>query len=326
MIIILVCFLSDTAFAQDQSRFRDIKNAVFLQPYETLPNYKVSKKKFGSKGDNENNNLLAAARRTLSSRADLLDFPHGQKLFNANGICFAGVWSIDSPSIYTGQFEQGSQSLVIARASVALSGTRRGDKRAFGFALKLFPGMNEERATETINVFVMHSLSGTRARHILGLSLDNAPTLGSLPPLTQLGTVLRMQSDLERADAEAGAKPPQVAFRPITALAVGEEGVTPVSPHWLRLVASEEMPRINEDDFRDELRVENYPNNTLIYRIDVASDQPPSDSKGEEANKKISKKQAQWQTIGRLILDESITSEVCDKRLHFPHPSINTAE
>lgn len=321
LIIILVTGLSNTAFAQEQSRFIDIKNAVFTQPYETLPQYKVSKKKFGSKGDNDKNHLLAAARRTLSSRADLLDFPHGQKLFNANGICFSGVWSIDASSPYTGQFKQGSQSLVIARASVALSGTKRGDKRAFGFALKLFPGMDEEQATETINVFVMHSLSGTRARHVLGLRLDNAPSLGSLPSLTQLGTVLRMQSDLERADAEAGAKPPQVAFRPVTELAVGDEGVTPVSPRWLRLVASDEMPRIDEDDFRDELRVENYPNNTLVYRIDVASPRAPAANEGEDTTKKISKKKAQWQTIGRLILNESITSEVCDRQLHFPHPS-----
>lgn len=321
IVVVLISALSATASARELSSFNEIKSAVFATPYEALPQYKVTKKKFGAKGDRENNHLLAAARRTLSSTADLLEFPHGQKLFNANGICFAGVWSIDSPSPYTGQFSTGTHSLVIARASVALSGTKQRDRRAFGFALKLFPGINEEQASATKNVFVMHSLGGTRAKHVLNLALDNEPSLGSIPSLGKLGTVLRMQSDLERADAEAGANPPQAAFRPISALAVDDASPSTVLPRWLRLVASEEMPRVDENDFRDELRVENYPNNTLIYRIDVASNQPPNGVDGKETGKKISKKKADWQTIGELRLNESITSPACDQTLHFAHPT-----
>jgi len=68
--------------------------------------------------------------------------------------------------------------------------------------------------------------------------------------------------------------------------------------------------RADQNDFRDELRVENYPDKQIVYAIEVA----------EPLNQKNRKRDASWQTIGQLVLNESVTSDACDTRLHFTHP------
>ena len=161
---------------------------VFTESYANLPNYLVDRSLFGDSGTNpETNYLLAAAHRTLTSRKDFYEFPQGQKLLQANGICFAGKWIIDRPSPFTGQFSYPTESLVMARASVLLSGTKQKDKRGFGFALKIIKGPDPNKVVPTLNAFVMHSMAGTRSQYVLDLVLDNEPPLGSLPPFGQPG-------------------------------------------------------------------------------------------------------------------------------------------
>jgi hypothetical protein len=305
LMVILLSYQS-TAIAYQGSRYNDLKQQIFEVPYATLPLYQVSKKLFGKSGDHSDNHLLAAARRTLTSKEDLLAFPQRQKLLQANGICFAGQWVIDKPSAYSGQFQYLTQTPVIARASVALSGTLHTDIRAFGFALKLFP--EPEKTASTLNVFVINSMGGARSRYALDYIMDNAPPLGSLPSFMQLTTAYRLLQDLKRADKMMGSKDPDVSFRPITHLAAYGQPVEVISPTWLRLTAAEDLIRMDKSDFREELRVEHYPQQTLIWNISVAS------HNGEN------KKRARWQTIGKLILTESITSKSCDQQLHFSHP------
>lgn len=286
-----------------------IKNALFAQPYDELPQYKVSAKLFGKSGDRPDNRLFAAAKRTLTNPDDWIDFPHGQKLFNANGICFVGEWHIDSPSIYTGLFANGARSPVIARASVALSGTKQKHKRAFGIAIKLFPAGTQQ----TLNVFTMNSLAGVRAQHVLDLPLDNQPALGGLPPISKISTLLRINRDLQRADRISSKTKANVAYRPINLLAEVAVNSTPTSPTWLRLTALN-SERVDAKDFRDELRVEQYSSGKLEYKIEVAS--------GEVGNKAS----AQWQSLGSLTLSQSVTSAACDKNLHFAHPTLSSGE
>jgi hypothetical protein len=295
--------------AYSGSSFTDIESIVFNQAYPSLPQYQVNKRFFGDAGKPAENHLAQAARRSLTLEDDIHEFPQGQKLLQANGICFAGKWIIEQSSAYTGQFRFPVNSLVIARASVSLGGTRQKDKRAFGMALKIFPVENPDETVRTLNAFVMHSMSGTRTRHVLDLVLDNEPPLGGLPPLSQIATALRLQKDLEKADEAISEGDPDIGFRPVEHLAVDQDSET-VAPRWLRLKAPENMPRIDKDDFRDELRVEHYPGNELVWLIDVAADT----GRG--------KKQAEWLTIGKLVFNRSITSPACDQRLHFKHPPL----
>lgn len=327
-------FLVPHAFAYDGSSFNSVKNKVFQTPYDFLPHYKIQKKAFGRKGKNEKNAVYQAAKRTLSVAEDFLAFPGGQKLFQANGICFAGSWVIDKPSAYTGLFQYLTHSRVIARASVALDGTTQSDKRAFGMALKLFPEENADTKSPTYNVFVMNTMAGVVNKHVLDLPMDNEPARGGLPPFAKLAVAYRILKDFKAADKSLSSTNPQVGFRPVTHLAeyksiqsavVSDQGlqknvVEParvvVSPRWLRLTPEAGAPRIDQDDFRDELDLENYPNQTLSWSIDVAN------ATDQDAGTKNKKSKAQWETIGKLTFNESVTSAVCDQQLHFAHPKL----
>ncbi len=298
------------ARAYDGNSYDSIKQAVFQNPYAELSYYKVEKSLFGMSGRGEDNNLLQAAKRTLNNNEDLLEFPHGQKLLQANGICFAGVWIIDTESPYSGQFSNPTRALIIARASVTLSGTRQADKRAFGLALKLFATQDANATVPTLNAFVMHSMGGTRTKHVLDLAVDNEPALGSLPSFSHLGAAYRLLRDLETADKLISKTKPDVNYRPVTHWAADAARGSVAAPRWLRLRAPAELPRVDKADFRDELRVQHYPQKKLIWLIEVADDK-----NGKKSN-------AEWLTIGRLEFTESITSPACDQRLHFAHPRL----
>lgn len=300
----------ESALAYDGSSYNTIRQAVFKNPYANLPHYKVESKLFGKSGRSKDNHLLQAAKRTLTSKEDLLDFPRGQKLLQANGICFAGDWIIDTDSPYSGQFSNPTHGLVIARASVTLSGTEQADKRAFGLALKLFPTHDVGAVVPTLNAFVMHSMGGTRTKHVLDLVLDNEPPLGALPSFSHLGAAYRLLRDLETADKTISKAEADVNYRPVNHWADYRAKDNVVTPRWLRLRAPAELPRVDKKDFRDELRVENYPQQKLVWLIEVAG----------EGNGK--KSDADWLTIGRLVFGESITSPACDRQLHFAHPTL----
>ena len=308
--LILLAVLAANTTAYEGSSFSHIRDVVFTDPYSRLPQYRIDKQLFGRSGDHADNRVLRAARRTLTVRDDLFDFPGERKLFQANGICFAGEWQIEGQSPYTGQFRQGTRTPVVVRASVALDGTKQRHKRAFAMAIKLFPDA-EDRDTrvQTLNLFVMHSFAGVRVDHVLDLELDNAPDLGSLPSIWQLGTVLRLRGDLERADREVSPEGPDVTFRPVDHLAA--HGATQVvSPTWVRLRAPDSLPRVDAADFRDELRTANYPHSRLIWAIETAQ------------GKRGGKKDARWTPLGSLVLTESVVSPACDRRLHFAHPRL----
>lgn len=285
------------------SSFDRIREIVFSDPYPVRPTYRVNKQHFGPSGKHPDNRVYAAGLRTLSSREDLLEFEGGQKLFQANGICFAGEWIIDKPSGYAGLLAKGTRVPVIARASVALDGTLRQHKRAFGMALKLFPTADRAATVETVNAFVMHSLGGVRTDQVLDLALDNAPTLGSLPPFGQWGTARRLQRDFERADEVASGRA-NVGFRPVWQLAGGQ------GPRWLRLTVADGTPRVEADDFRDELSLAHYPEGALRWTIAIADG-----AEGEKYD-------ARWRNVGELRVGESVVSASCDQRLHFAHPRL----
>ena len=98
---VLLFFLSSSelSFAKNNSsKFQHVKDVVFKEACTSRPNYKVSTKLFGPRGNNPENKLLQAAKRSLNEPRDLIRFPAKQKLFNANGICFNGCLLYTSPS------------------------------------------------------------------------------------------------------------------------------------------------------------------------------------------------------------------------------------
>ncbi|WP_269916913.1 hypothetical protein [Alteromonas sp. PRIM-21] len=329
------------------SAFEEAKSLVFSDPYSSLPQYEVSRKHFDINGENV---LLKHAQRTLSSNANFIELDTKHKLLQANGICFAGIWKMSQNRPYSGLFQAGIEVPIIVRASVSLSGTKQRDKRAFGIAIKLFPYAH---SSLTENIFLMHSLGGTKTKHVANLPMTNEPALGELPPFSQLLTAYRLESDLEKADKAFSGKKANARFRPVSHLAAvkagdansrlaghTEESTPKLSismptaskeieikpeleikseadtqaeirgPHWLRAALRSDTPLVDKDDFRDELSLQHYPNQTLSWVLSAANFNDAGIDK------------AHWQEIGEIILTESVVSLTCDTKLHFNHPAI----
>ena len=290
---------------------------VFSDPYPFPPQYEVSRDLF-DKG--RENILLKHAKRTLSSNADFVELETKQKLLQANGICFAGIWRIANDSPYSGLYASSTNIPVIVRASVSLSGTKQKDKRAFGMAIKLFPGSHAD-GISTENLFVMHSLGGTKTKQVLRLAMTNEPALGELPPFSQLLTAYRLESDLEQADQLFSKDSANARFRPVSHIGKVDVRNAPVNtqkaekrsfyaPRWLKLIPSPDTVYVDKDDFREELNVFHYPNHEIKWEIHAANE----NEAGVDS--------ALWQHIGTLTVTASVVSLTCDTRLHFNHPAI----
>jgi len=86
---------------------------------------------------------------------------------------------------------------------------------------------------------------------------------------------------------------------------LGEENNTAViTPKWMKIMAQEGEGVFGVEDFREEFFLEQ--NQTISFTISVSSVEIQG--------------QKQWQEIGTITFDNSITSYSCDHRLHFHHP------
>ncbi|MGR8947730.1 MAG: hypothetical protein ACU84Q_06755 [Gammaproteobacteria bacterium] len=305
LILLLICLTYSVNVIGDAPDFEAVRQMVFSDPAAELPHYEVSKEKFGPSEDGASNQLLKDAQRTLENSADFVTFGHEQKLFQPNGICFSGRWHIDKASKFTGLFSHGTDVPAIVRISVMLSGTTRADKRAVGMAIKLFaPGQ-----AQTANILVMESMGGRHLQHISDAVLDNHPTLGSIPGIADLKLLLRIRKDLNRALTHTGSSGVKIRYLPLQHVAATniEQGRELLAPYWIRLHVAAGTPKIDADDFREELTLHHYPNGVLSYVISVAPDNGGS------------KRKADWKEIGKLELTDSVISKACDTRLHFKH-------
>jgi hypothetical protein len=173
------------------SRFRDVKAAIFANPYQPvwgapdappLPYYKTTNTSVyaGSFPGGSPPQFRLASIRALDSPADLRWGEDGKgfrRLVRPTGVCVTGVWAITADNPYSGYFQPGSQGLVIARISAGVTRTLRGRRRSYGIALKLYPTMddNHEQLLHTANVFLVDDLGGTTASHLSEVELTNAP-------------------------------------------------------------------------------------------------------------------------------------------------------
>lgn len=276
-----------------KTSFNEVWNQIKSDPLMVLPQNKVSFFKLYSDGEDR---ISKDATRTLNNRADILK-PF-EKLAHPNGICLKGIWEIDSQNIYSGYFKKGSKALIIARASTAMSNTKSGNTRAFGFAGKLFGTMNpdEQNTVPSANFFLIDDLGGTDALHYTDVVLTNEPPVSfTYEALKNILYAIKVSSAFSNADKHPG-------IRQVYEIAELRESQNIISPKWMKIEASDNK-RVDKEDFRDELKIKE--GNELVFNISVAN--------------KIIDEKKQWQKIGTIKLDSSIVSNSCDHRLHFHH-------
>lgn len=289
-----VGFLTASAPVQAAASFADVWAATQEGPYADLPQWQTRLSKFFSAGVDM---LAASASRTLDDETDNL--PPFQKLVHPIGICFAGTWTITESSPYTGYFANGSHGQIIVRASEAMGNPEPSSWRSFGFAGKIFPtaDANDTTAYKTANFFTVDDLGGADAASFLDDPKSNKPaTSFHLSTLAIFPTLTHIAKTFASADSNPGIR----QVYEISELGLADPS-TAVTPHLFQVV-SETSERNGADDFRDELRLANYPNG-LTFGIYVAED----DGQG-------------WSRLGTIQLDREALSSGCDHRLHFHHP------
>jgi hypothetical protein len=275
--------------AEGESSFQEVWSTVTSDPYE-LPHNQVTLRSFFGFLKNY---LKEAATRTIRDRSDLL--PRFTKLVHPNGICLAGTWSITEDSPYTGYFAKGSEGLIIARASVALSDTVAGKYRAFGFAGKLFPSRDplHHGASPTANFFVVDDLGGTLARHYTDVAMTNQPQA------TLRASLLAIGAATARAFKSADRNPNIRQVYEVAELGMENPSLSH-TPAWFQIQAAPGRS-IDADDFRDELRLARHGGK---LRFDIA----------------VGPTRERLTRIGHIDFTEDVVSDSCDHRLHFHHP------
>jgi hypothetical protein len=296
--------LAGAETAYEGSLFRDVWGQVSSDPYAALPQQEVKVSKFftGLK-----DLMLENSKRTLSDQSDVL--PYFEKLLHPNGICMKAAWTITELSPYTGAFRQGTKNMMIVRASTALTNTKSNQNRAFGIAGKIFPTSDEfhDNPVKTANFFTIENLGGTRKKYFMD-SVNTNDIIQISPSFTAFMKGLEGLVVVRDFPLAEGSNLQTALIRelyPISELGLkaGEKAVTPI---WMKIEAAEGMPRVDEDDFRDEVNLANYPQG-LRFSISVAS-------QGSRFGDKA------WQKIGHIEVQETVVSDSCDHRLHFAHP------
>ncbi len=282
------------------STFREVRDQVFSDPYKTLPSYTIT---LGSLYSGLNNALLVACRRALRNEHDIVD--HFQRLVHPVGVALTGKWEITEDSPYTGMFTRGTKALIVTRCSVLLYKTLQGQFRGFAFAGKLFPTLNPDQRVKTVDFFTIDVLAGTKARHFTGVELSNHPPFGmNVDVLKLFWVVAATFASFIRANWNP-------VMRPLYRL--GEYGVKDVkkavTPKWMMIKGWGGSGMVDTPDFRNELRVENYKDGRLIFEIFTADKELPTGGRD-------------YKRLGKITLEESVTSDSCDHRLKFRHPQL----
>ena len=279
------------------NQFQSTWKQVASDSVNKLPQDRVSYRKLFSEGKDL---ITRNSQRTLESHANIL--PSFNKLAHPNGICFKGVWNIHTENKYSGYFKKNSKALIIVRASSAMSNTRRGEIRSFGFAGKIFPTINPFLKTKenTANFFLIDDLGGTRAEHYTDVVLSNEPSISKNSEVFKnLLYVAKIASAFSKAD-----KNPKI--RQVYEISQLGESNNIATPRWMKVEAIKGQT-VDALDFRDELRINS---KKLVFNILVASNKIKSEKN--------------WMKIGIISLDTSVVSTSCDHRLHFHHPKWRT--
>jgi hypothetical protein len=280
------------------STFREVRDAVFSDPYDVLPTYKIT---LGSFYQGLSNRLLQACRVELTEPRDNVE-PF-QRLVHPLGTALTGRWRMTEDSPYTGLFRKGTEALILTRCSVLLYETQQGKFRGFAFAGKIFPTLDPDERVKTVDFFTIDNLAGTQAKYFTGVDLSNHPPLGFNSDVIRLFWVVTATF---AAFIRANFNP---VFRPVYPVAEWglREGETARVPRWMMVRGWPGCGRVDALDYRDELRVEGYKDGRLIFEVFAADEELPTGGRD-------------YKKLGDITLTESVTSHSCDHRLKFRHP------
>jgi hypothetical protein len=325
----------DADRAYSGSRFREVREAVFSDPYPgiwdgdgRMPTYQVTLASLlrGLLPFARNYLFRQAVARAVDSHADLRWGPDRRgfrRMLHPNGICLSGLWEITEPTPYSGYFSEGSQGLVIGRYSVCCE-TRRGQSRSLALIGKLFPTTDPDHAAplRTASFVTQQDIGGDNTSYINDVQLSNAPNTtgwrrgGGMPVLLVTGVVFSL------VDREP-------TIRQLYEVAeLGKPSDEPTrAPAFMRLLVASDQPRIEGDDldFRDEVmrqifdRGDRMPKRQITFGIEV-TDVGQTHGSGLYQRRDFQG----WRRIGTLTFDDAVASYNGDFVLHFNHPTWRT--
>jgi len=301
--LLVILFIS-TIYAKESNNnsqtyiytFNELWNIVKSDKLQKLPQYEVS---INNLYKNNLDIITTDAKRTLSNSSDILK--SFRKKAHPNGICFKGIWNIDTANIYSGYFQNNTRSNIIVRASSAMSNTKSNETRILGFAGKIFP-LDKDIKHKSANFFLIDDLGGTNKKYYSNITLVNEPPLSFTHViLKNLLYSIKIANTFEDADKNSKIRQLYQVSQYLE-----NKAQNTITPKWMKLTMKEKHKGNMKDgiDFRDELKIIN--NKFLVFNIFVA-------------NKKIKEKK-NWKKIGTITLEESVVSNSCDSRLHFWHP------
>ncbi len=309
------------------SRFRDVVNALFANPYQrvwggageaALPVYDVTLASVSG------GTFRHATARAVDSCADLRWGPDRRgfrRLLHPNGVCLTGMWRITEDNSYSGYFVKGCAALAIGRYSTCCAETRRGQTRSLALVGKLFPTTDPDHTTplRTANFITQEDIGGTDTAFINDAELRNAPDSTASRRGSGLPILLVTGAVFNEIDKQPGIRQLyQVAE-------LGKrEGQPTRAPEFMRLRVAPSQPRIAgaDLDFRDEVMAHIFdagnpaPQRTLTFTIEVTDE-------GSVAGP-ISQLRwtfHHWRSIGTLTFDNAVVLYNGDRVIHFNHPT-----
>ncbi len=317
------------------SRFRDVVDALFANPYQTvwgregeppLPVQEVTIKSVfgGLLSHGRPPRFERASERSLDSGADLRWGANRKgftRLLHPNAVCLVGRWQITEDTPYSVYFARGKTALVVARYSSGAGGIRRGQIRSLALVGKLFPTVDPDHAMplRTANFITQEDIGGARTDSINAAELLNAPDV-TVFRRGPAGTILiKIAAVFRRVDKQPTIR----QLYPIAEL--GQPAGAPTrAPEFMRLRVAAGQPLIAgaDLDVRDEVMAQIFdrgdpaPKRTLNFTIDVTDEGNTSGTPF-----RVRRTFRNWRRIGTLVFDNAVISYNGDAVIHFTHPT-----
>jgi hypothetical protein len=322
---------SDEDRAYAGSRFREVVDALFANPYQKVwggagePPLPILEQTLSSVFGG----LLGRATRfehatvrSVDSGADLRWGANGRgftRFLHPTGVCLVGRWEITEDTPYSGYFRKGSSALIVGRYSSGGGGNRRGAVRSLALVGKLFPTTDPDHPEplRTANFFTQQDIGGELTASINDALLRNAPEV-TVFRRGPAGTLLvRVASVFRRVDQEPTirqlyqvAELGKPAGEPTRAPAFMELRVAPGHP----VIPGEEL------DVRDEVMAQIFdrgdprPKRTLTFTINVTDEGQTSGTPF-----RVRRSFQNWRQIGTIVFDNAVVSHNGDAVIHFTH-------
>ncbi|MEN3329876.1 MAG: hypothetical protein V7638_4683 [Acidobacteriota bacterium] len=317
--------ITDQDRAYNGSRFAEVRDAVFANPYQKVPTYEVTFRSVlvGVLSFGKRYLFKLAVVRTVDSHADLrwgTDGKGFRRLLHPNGVCLTGRWHITEETEYSGYFRKGSEALIVGRYSTCCTEVRRGHTRSLALVGKLFPttDANHTQLLRTASFFTQQDIGGENTNYINDAELRNAPDVHVLRRARGTPILLVTGLVFQKVDKEPG----QRQLYQIAELGKPDNEPTR-SPRFMRVLVASDQPKIEGEalDFRDEVMAQIYdrgdatPKRTLRFDIEVTDE--------GSAHGKISQtvRFGNWRRIGQITFENAVISYNGDFVLHFNHPT-----